>query len=247
VPADLLIYALVAAGLVFWLKSILGTRHGEERERPNPFTAPPPDTRPAADQHKPVSPEEAGETAPGLFMNNGPALALPRHVTLVEQAQSGLLDIINRDASFDPGGFVLSAQDAFVMIVEAFAKADRDLLRDLLTDQVYASFDEVLIAREKSGETVSTEIHAIRRADILEARLDRHTAFITLQFTADETCVIKNSEGKIISGHPDRVTEMVDVWTFTRDLKSKDPRWLVCETRDGETREDHKTPVPDAG
>ena len=30
--ADLLVYALVAAGLVFWLRSILGTRHGDERQ-----------------------------------------------------------------------------------------------------------------------------------------------------------------------------------------------------------------------
>ena len=33
VTGELLIYALVAGGLVFWLRSILGTRHGEERDR----------------------------------------------------------------------------------------------------------------------------------------------------------------------------------------------------------------------
>ena len=32
-PADLIIYALITAGLIFWLRSILGTKHGEERER----------------------------------------------------------------------------------------------------------------------------------------------------------------------------------------------------------------------
>ena len=39
-PADLIVYAVVAAGLIFWLRSILGTRHGEEHERPNPFLTP---------------------------------------------------------------------------------------------------------------------------------------------------------------------------------------------------------------
>ena len=39
-PADIVIYAVVAVGLILWLRSILGTRHGNERSRPNPFMAP---------------------------------------------------------------------------------------------------------------------------------------------------------------------------------------------------------------
>ena len=52
----------VAAGLIFWLRSILGTRHGEERERPNPFLAPDNNDNPKTDAPKAVeaavSPEE---------------------------------------------------------------------------------------------------------------------------------------------------------------------------------------------
>jgi hypothetical protein len=28
-------------------------------------------------------------------------------------------------------------------------------------------------------------------------------------------------------------------------VRSRDPRWLLRETRDGDVKEDHKTPVPD--
>ena len=70
-------------------------------------------------------------------------------------------------------------------------------------------------------------------------------AYITVQFTADETCVIRNSDDVVISGDPDRITEMCDIWVFAKDMKSKDPVWQLVETRDGEP-EDHKTPVPDA-
>lgn len=238
-PTDLLIYALVAAGLVFWLKSVLGTRHGEEQDRPNPFTAPPP---------TPASPDLNVQAVPTDVAQTGnPTLALPRNVTLAESAHQGLSDILARDADFDPGTFILAAQDAFVIIVESFARSDRDTLKNLLSDDVYRSFENVIRNRDISGEKVETEIHAIRRADITAARLERNAAYITVRFTADETCVIRNAAGQILSGHPDRVTEMVDLWTFTRDIKSKDPRWLVCETRDGDVHEDHKTPVPDAG
>lgn len=238
-PTDLLIYALVAAGLVFWLKSVLGTRHGEEQDRPNPFTAPPP-ASPAADLNVQAVPTDVAQTG-------NPTLALPRNVTLAEDAHQGLSDILSRDETFEPGAFIMAAQDAFVIIVESFARGDRETLKNLLSDDVYRSFENVIRNRDISGEKVETEIHAIRRADIMAARLERNAAFVTVRFTADETCVIRDAGGRVLSGHPDRVTEMVDLWTFTRDIKSKDPRWLVCETRDGDTKEDHKTPVPDAG
>lgn len=239
-PADILIYALVAAGLVFWLKGVLGTRHGEEQDRPNPFTAPPPTAPSAVDLNTQAIATDVSEVGK-------PTLALPRNVTLAETARAGLADIMTRDAAFDPGAFIMAAQDAFVIIVEAFAKGDRSTLKNLLSENVFRSFDQALTDREKTGESVSTEIHAIRRADITEAHLNKSEAFIAVRFTADETCVVRDAAGQVLSGHPDRVTEMVDIWTFTRDIKSRDPRWLVCETRDGDVTEGHKTPVPDAG
>ncbi|HRC27077.1 MAG TPA: hypothetical protein PKX87_06575, partial [Alphaproteobacteria bacterium] len=46
ISIDLILYAAIAVGLVFWLRSVLGTRHGDERQRPNPF-APPSDSSPS--------------------------------------------------------------------------------------------------------------------------------------------------------------------------------------------------------
>lgn len=237
-PVDILLYALVAAGLVFWLRSVIGTRHGDERERPNPFTSAP--------AEKPAF--EGTDNAKTLDL---PAItdgmAMPRNSSISNaMSEQGLEDIARADRSFDPVSFITAAQEAFAIVVEAFAKGDRDTLRDLLADPVYAAFDGALKDRDRKGETVSTEIHAVRRADITDARLiNKRDAFITIRFTADETCVIKDKDGKILSGDPDRITEMVDVWTFLRDIKSRDPRWLLCETRDGDVVEEHKTPLPD--
>lgn len=236
-PVDILLYALVAAGLVFWLRSVIGTRHGDERERPNPFTSAP--------AEKPAF--EGTDAAKTLDL---PAIAdtgmMPRNASITNAAsEMGLEDIARADRSFDPVSFITAAQEAFAIVVEAFAKGDRETLRDLLADPVYSAFDAALRDREKKGETVSTEIHAVRHADITDARLTGKDAYITIRFTADETCVIRNANGAILSGDPDRITEMVDLWTFTRNVKSRDPRWLLCETRDGDVVEDHKTPMPD--
>jgi len=241
VPADILLYAIVAAGLVFWLKNILGTRHGDERQRPNPFSSPPEES---ADANS--SGFNLGGKNLDSFGEPQPQEALPRNVSVDNPAaEQGLADISKADKNFDFVHLVTGAQDAFIMIVEAFAKGDRHTLQNLLSESVYESFNSAIEERERKEETVSTEIHSIRNAEILDAKIHEKTAYITIRFTADETCVIRDHEGEIISGDPDRITEMKDIWVFGRDVKSRDPAWLVYETRDDEP-EDHKTPVPES-
>lgn len=234
----LILYAIVAAGLVFWLRSLLGTRSGDERERPNPFTAPPPEARP-----QPVPYAEDGVASLALADEKP---ALPRNVSIAsEEAERALLDLARLDADFDLARFSMGAQDAFAVIVESFAAGDRDTLKNLLEPQVYDAFNQALAQREETGETMSTEIHAVRKAEILGVKVDDRIAHVTIRFIADETCVIRAKDGTILSGDPDRITEMNDIWTFSRPVRSRDPRWLLHETRDGDVREDHKTPVPD--
>lgn len=235
--ADLLIYALVAAGLVFWLRSVLGTRHGDERQRPNPFTRQPTDpaTPPAAKQ-----PGDALVDAPVAAASSEPAthpLQLPHNLRATmagSVVENGFMDILRQDRNFSLAHFIAGAQDAFVMIVEAFAAGDRPLLKSLLSPELYKAFEEALITRENAGETAETEIHAIRKTEIIDAKMRDRMAVVTLRFVADETAVTKNRDGTIVSGNPDRVSETIDVWTFGRDIKSKDPTWFLIATREEE-------------
>jgi predicted lipid-binding transport protein (Tim44 family) len=239
VQADLIIYALVAAGLVFWLKNILGTRHGDERERPNPFTQAP--------AEKPAIQPAAAIPSDALMIDDGLVKPdLPRNVSFAnDAAEQQVFEIARAERDFDLLNFAQAVQDAFVIIVEAFAQGDRATLKNLLSDKVYAAFDGALNEREASGEKVETEIHSVRKMEFVGARIDGSMAHITLRFIADETCVVRNEAGDILSGDPDRITEMNDIWTFSHELKSRDPRWLLSETSDGNVVEDHKTPLPD--
>jgi len=137
-PTDILIYMIVAAVMVFWLRNVIGTKHGEERERPNPY-----------------------DQKADIVVDSLP-LAEPK--TGNENADAGLVQIALVDHNFDTKQFTENASDAFTMIVTAFADADRDLLKDLCSDDVYRAFDDAIVEREKKGETVSTEIHAVRKA-----------------------------------------------------------------------------------
>lgn len=228
--ADLVIYGLVAAGLVFWLRSILGTRSGDERERPNPFTGAP--EQPQAPGHNHENAAGAAGILPGYYEQA--AETLDRNMAIEgPQAEQGLVALAQADKSFSLPHFLRGAQDAFIMIVEAFAKGDRQTLQDLLAPAVYAGFEGVLQQREKDGHSASVEIHAVRRVEVVDARIDGRMARVTVKFVADETNVLRDSLGNLLHGHPDRVTETIDIWTFARDMRSRDPAWQVVETREG--------------
>ena len=237
--ADLILYALVAIVLVFWLRNTLGTRHGEERQRDNPLNLAP-DAEPI-DRGRVIDITDIeAEKSPSSTMHF-PGLDIRK------EAIPGLLEVIKYDKSFDPYRFIQGAKDAFPMIIEAFAKGDTETLYDLQAPKIYKSFTDVIDARNLRGETISSEIHSVRKVEILEARHAGRMVFLTLRITADETCVIRDGQNNIISGNPDRVTELTDIWTFGRDTTSKDPTWLVYETRDDVVEEDGTSiPVPDA-
>ena len=224
-PADLIVYGLVAAGLIVWLRSLLGTRHGEERQRPNPFLQPleQDDKAPRALEDKTATPEESLAL---LAERSGRKFSVEN-----KTAENALLEVMKADRQFDVYNFLNAAQDAFAIIVEVFAQGDRETLKDLLSPAVYDSFEAAIREREQRRETQMTDVHAIRKAQILAARLEGKTAFVTVRFVADETSVTRDSDGRILQGDPDRAAEIRDVWTFARDIRARDPRWMVVETR----------------
>lgn len=227
IPMDIIVYAAIAVVLVVWLSRILGTRHGAERQRPNPFTLPT------------QQPE-----AKGVDGQPVPAPTPLRNVTT--DVEAGLVQISLADRNFDPARFVENAKDAFAIVVGAFAEGDKATLKDLLAPAVYRSFENAIEARETLGKKVTTEVHSVSSADVIEARLEGSKAFVTLRFKADETYVETDKDGKVIAGHPDKIVTMTDVWVFSRDVKSSDPRWFVAETRD-DVKETGGRALPEAG
>ncbi len=232
-PADIVIYAIIAAGLVLWLRSILGTRHGEERERPNPFARSEKQTGQdsAVGPAAALAPPGAGTSSEARSEAEIIRAGLARSQTLAPAAEAGIIEVVRADRFFILSEFLAGAQEAFVMIVEAFASGDKRTLQDLLSHALYDAFSAEIDARRARGETAMTEIHAVRKTDVTDAQIRDGIAYITVRFTADETKIVRDADDKVISGNPDRISESVDIWTFGRSLKSRDPAWPVYQTR----------------
>jgi predicted lipid-binding transport protein (Tim44 family) len=134
------------------------------------------------------------------------------------------------DPAFEPGAFLQGAEGAFRMIVQAFAAGDRQTLRDLLSEDSFAGFDQAITARELAGETQRTELRAINDMAIEEAELRGTVADITVRIVSDQVNLITAKDGSISAG-AEAVTEITDLWTFQRDTRAPDPTWRLVGTR----------------
>ncbi|WP_347303092.1 Tim44/TimA family putative adaptor protein [Croceibacterium sp. TMG7-5b_MA50] len=219
---EIVILAMIAAFLGLRLYSVLGRRaeHEEEPVVPTRFdradgAAPRPLSAPQTDRVRPQA--EAARPIAGV-----PAAA-----------ETALRQIAMADRRFDPAQFVGGARGAYRMILEAFWRGDREELRSLCDDDVYASFASAIDAREAAGETLDNRLVRIEDVRIEGASLTGRTARIAVLFVADIAAVTRDRNGNVIAGSLVDAIEARDVWTFSRDLDSADPDWLLDETDEG--------------
>jgi predicted lipid-binding transport protein (Tim44 family) len=216
-PIDLVLFGMIAAFLVLRLRSILGKRTGFERPAPPMQQAP---LRPAPG---PVIDAKVEPVAPAA------AQAVPEPTSATGQAMERMRQI---DPAFDPARFLAGADQAFRMIVAAFAAGNRAALRPLLGDETYAAFEQAISAREKSGETQISEIKAMHQMSIDSAELKGRVGSVTARIVSDQVSYTQDKDGRPLTG-TDAVTEITDIWTFERDLSQQDPTWRLVAARSG--------------
>ena len=228
-----IIFLALAVFIFLRLRSVLGQRTGRERPPYDPYAAREP-VRPAAEKvvalpnrmpeaaaQKPAEPVAPGERWKGVADVGTPLAA-------------GLDAIAGADANFDLKHFIAGARAAYEMIVNAFAEGDRRTLKNLLSREVYDGFDAAIAGREKRGETVESRFVSIDNAEISAAELRAHTAQLTVRFHSKLVSATRDKNGNVIDGNAEKVTDVTDVWTFARDLSSRDPNWKLVATEAGQ-------------
>lgn len=220
---DILFFAVVAVFIAARLRSVLGRRTGHERQRP-------PRIQP---QPAPASGEAADKIVPLPDRRRPPAEEAPIAAEAAPGLKDGLTRIRLADPSFDLDAFLQGARAAFAMIVEAFAKGDKAALEPLLAPPVYQSFAAAIDERQRQGRTLETELVALKGAEVAAADLDGRLARVTVRFTSEQINCTRDASGEVVEGDPSAVETVVDLWTFQRDVASRDPNWALVETRSG--------------
>lgn len=217
---SLLIFAAIAVFVLWRLRSVLGER--TERDlRPRSFPQPG-----AAFRLRPI---------PGGASAGAPARpgAEERWKGLAEsgsRAWAGLDAIAAADPSFSGKHFIDGARRAYDMIVSAFAKGDRETLRQLLSTEVYDRFAAEIEGRQQRGETAEAAVVSIDSATVEDAAASGQTATITVRFASKLMSTRRNRDGVVIDGGPGQTVSLVDLWTFSRNPKAQDPNWKLVAT-----------------
>jgi predicted lipid-binding transport protein (Tim44 family) len=231
-----IIFLALAVFIFLRLRSVLGQRTGRERPPYDPYSARDAVRSPATDKVVALPPR-AAEAAPRP-VEAAPAPAAERWKDIAESGSAvaaGLDAIVGADPDFDAKHFITGARTAYEMIVTAFAGGDRKQLRNLLSREVFDGFDAAITERERRSETVETRFVSIDASTITAAELrNRSTAQITVRFVSKLVSATRDRAGTVIDGNAEKVTDVTDVWTFARDIASRDPNWKVIATEAGQ-------------
>jgi predicted lipid-binding transport protein (Tim44 family) len=231
------IILLVVAVLIFLrLRSVLGQRTGRERPPYDPYSV----RRPAADNvvtlpgRAAEAPTSAESTRPVEATETAGTADRWKGIAADGSTLAAALDaIVGVDRTFDPKHFIAGARTAYEMIVTAYAEGDRRTLRNLLARDVYDGFETVINERESRGETAETRFVSIDTTELTNAELRGRTAQVTVRFASHLVTVVRDRSGNVIDGNPDKVTDVTDIWTFSRDLSARDPNWKLVATEAG--------------
>ncbi|MEM1047050.1 MAG: Tim44/TimA family putative adaptor protein [Pseudomonadota bacterium] len=232
-----LIFLVLAIAIFFRLRSVLGKRTGNERPPFDPISHREQDRSGTgrANNENVISLPNSRDTAkPEPAEAVVDELAVDANIDKIAPAgtplNAALKSISAADSSFDAKEFIGGARMAYEMIVVAFAEGDRKTLKQLLTREVYDGFNAAITDRESRNETADTTFVGIDKAELSDAVLKNGQAQVTVRFQSQLISATRDKNGAVIDGDPNKVIDVTDVWTFARDVNSRDPNWHLIAT-----------------
>ena len=128
--------------------------------------------------------------------------------------------------------FIKGAQIAYETIITDFSDNDNKLTKSkpLLSNKIYDLFNETLKDRNSRGHYSEITFIGINSAVIKEHKKINEILNVTVDFVSEVITCIRDKEKKIVSGSPDKIKTIYDTWTFSRDMRSNNPNWLLVNT-----------------
>ena len=158
VQFQIVLFAVIAAFVLFQLYNVLGKKVGRQPED---------DVR--AQPKAVLAVPDAAQKAPVID---------PHTLSAIQGLKA-------RDPAFDPVRFLDGARQAHETIVRGYASGDREALKPLLAPAVMESFEAGIAAREARGETAVADFVHPPRADLEVATVEGDKALARVRFLAE--------------------------------------------------------------
>lgn len=234
-PFNLILLAI--ALVVFWrLRSVLGSRTGSERPPLDPYGANRGEktvvTEPANGNVVRLPKDSADAGVPPLGETEPAPPVWTGFAAPGSQISRNIEKLALTDPAFTPRAFLDGAKRAYEMVLEAFAKGDKPALKILLSSELYDGFSRAIDLRESSGHRFESRFVGINKTEFESVELAGKSASITVKFVSEQISATYAKDGTVIEGDPKQIRETTDVWTFERDVSSRDPNWKLVATEE---------------
>ena len=183
---DIIVFAGIAAFLIYRLRNVLGKRSGFEKKigKPQP-------------KEKEINP-----------LKNIPQL---------KDSENKLSKAYEILSDFDHKKFLEGAKFAFETIINAFNNSDKKTLKNLLTKDVFITFENAI---EEKKNNPNYQFYSIVVDEVTDVSVIDSLINITLKITSEQ---FKDNDETTIS-------KKQDTWTFQKKINSNSPIWLLSST-----------------
>ena len=142
-----------------------------------------------------------------------------------------LLFLSEEFPAFNKESFVDGASNAYEMILKNYADGDLKPIKNIISKDVYNGFNEAINERKNKNKRLVNELIALDKADIIEAKIERKSALLTVEFYSRIITYVLDENDQIIEGSKDNPISVIDQWTFKKALKDKSPSWQLISTQ----------------
>ena len=199
---DILIFGVIAVFLILRLKNILGTK---------------------TDTHnQDINKKETSKN----FSNIIPLKAKKNNGDLKE-----IEKILKADPQFQVDEFLSGSTTFFKMVLESFANGNVENIAQYLKPSVLKSFKIAINERLNEKETEIIELNSIQKNEIRSVSITKTSIKISVLFETFQVRALMNKDSNVIDGDKDNEILVKDEWVFERKINSKNPNWILIETK----------------
>lgn len=126
--------------------------------------------------------------------------------------------------------FMRGARHAYEAVVTAYGAGQTASLAGMLAPDVREAFDAAIAGRAARGETLTMIFIGLVSATPVDAGMEEGRCWISVRFVAQRVSATTGRDGNVIDGHPRRVDEATEIWTFARAVGARDPNWVLVAT-----------------
>ena len=127
--------------------------------------------------------------------------------------------------------FINGAKVAYETIITNFAKGQLKDIKSLLDQNVYKQFDDAIKDRKAKNISSETTFIGVNSAEIKNHNKNKNILEVTVEFVSEIISCMKDKDNKVISGDPETVKKVHDIWKFSKDIRSPNPNWFLIDTQ----------------